>query len=52
MNNQLQETAPSTSIRFAKALADKTRQRILQLVACQWLSVTELVEQLGLAQLP
>jgi ArsR family transcriptional regulator len=42
--------APSTSIRFAKALADPTRQRLMQLCANQWLSVTELVEQLGLAQ--
>ena len=50
MKNLLREQAPSTSMRFAKAVADQTRQRILQLCACQWLSVTELVEQLGLAQ--
>jgi ArsR family transcriptional regulator, arsenate/arsenite/antimonite-responsive transcriptional repressor len=47
MKNQ---PAPSTSIRFAKAVADPTRQRLMQLCAYQGLSVTELAEQLGLAQ--
>jgi DNA-binding transcriptional ArsR family regulator len=35
---------------FAKALADKTRQKIMNLVCCQWLSVNEIVEQLEVSQ--
>lgn len=32
---------------FAKALADETRQEIMQHLCCVWLSVNELVEELG-----
>ena len=35
---------------FAKALADNTRQKIMQMVCCQWLSVNEIVEQLDVSQ--
>ena len=35
---------------FAKALADETRQKIMQMVCCQWLSVNEIVEQLDVSQ--
>ena len=35
---------------FAKALADETRQKIMNLVCCQWLSVNEIVEQLHVTQ--
>jgi ArsR family transcriptional regulator len=35
---------------FAKALADDTRQKIMNLVCCQWLSVNEVVEQLNVTQ--
>jgi len=35
---------------FAKALADETRQKIMHLVCCQWLSVNEIVEQLNVTQ--
>jgi ArsR family transcriptional regulator len=35
---------------FAKALADTTRQKIMQLCCCNWLSVTEIVEQLDVSQ--
>jgi ArsR family transcriptional regulator len=35
---------------FAKALADETRQKIMKLVCCQWLSVNEIVEQLDVSQ--
>ena len=35
---------------FAKALADATRQKIMNLVCCQWLSVNEIVEQLEVSQ--
>ena len=35
---------------FAKALADETRQKIMNLVCCQWLSVNQVVEQLEVSQ--
>lgn len=35
---------------FAKAIADETRQQILQLICCQWLSVNEIVSKLSLTQ--
>jgi ArsR family transcriptional regulator len=40
----------SASVLFAKALADETRQKIMQLCCCQWLSVTQIVEQLNVTQ--
>lgn len=42
-------TAP-TPVSFAKALADKNRQRIMRACCCEWVSVGELVEQIGLKQ--
>lgn len=35
---------------FAKALADETRQHILECCCCQWLSVGEIVNQVGVGQ--
>lgn len=35
------------SVLFAKALADDTRQEIMQKLCCCWLSVNEVVEALG-----
>lgn len=32
---------------FAKALADGTRQKIMKLCCCEWISVNEMVEKLG-----
>lgn len=32
---------------FAKALADETRQEIMQLLCCVWLSVGDVVDKLG-----
>jgi ArsR family transcriptional regulator len=40
----------SNTLLFAKALADETRQKIMQLCCCQWLSVNEIVEQLNVTQ--
>ncbi|MBN1966405.1 MAG: winged helix-turn-helix transcriptional regulator [Anaerolineae bacterium] len=34
-------------VRFAKAIADETRQEIMKLLCCVWLSVNDVVEQLG-----
>jgi len=35
---------------FAKALADETRQKIMGLCCCKWLSVGEIVEALHVSQ--
>lgn len=35
---------------FAKALADATRQKIMKLCCCVWLSVSEIVEQIDVSQ--
>jgi ArsR family transcriptional regulator len=40
----------SNPVAFAKALADVTRQRIMHECCCQWVSVGELVERVGLSQ--
>lgn len=32
---------------FAKALADETRQTIMRMLCCEWLSVNDVVERLG-----
>jgi ArsR family transcriptional regulator len=37
-------------VEFAKALADSTRQKIMQLICCGWLSVNEIVEQMQVTQ--
>lgn len=38
------------AVEFAKALADETRQKIMNACCCQWCSVTEIVEQLNATQ--
>jgi ArsR family transcriptional regulator len=38
------------TVKFAKALADETRQRIMALCCCQWMSVNDIVEKLDVAQ--
>jgi ArsR family transcriptional regulator len=35
---------------FAKALADETRQKIMNLCCCEWLSVNQIVEKLDVTQ--
>ena len=35
---------------FAKAISDETRQKIMGLVCCKWLSVTEIVEKINVTQ--
>jgi len=40
-----------TPVEFAKALADETRQKIMQACCCHWRSVNELVEEMdGITQ--
>lgn len=40
------------SVEFAKALADDTRQKIMSLTCCRWLSVNQIVEELGQVSQP
>jgi DNA-binding transcriptional ArsR family regulator len=45
------ETFPEIdSVEFARALADDTRQRIMKLCCCCWLTVNEITAQIGVAQ--
>jgi ArsR family transcriptional regulator, arsenate/arsenite/antimonite-responsive transcriptional repressor len=43
MNNQ-------DSILFSKAIADSTRQQIMNLCCCKWLSVNDIVKQTNVSQ--
>lgn len=38
------------TVEFAKILADDTRQRIMALCCCRWVSVSDLQEQLDVTQ--
>ncbi len=40
----------TNSVDFAKALADETRQKIMRLCCCRWMSVGEITEKIGVAQ--
>ena len=40
----------TNSVDFAKALADETRQKIMRLCCCQWISVNNIVAQTNVAQ--
>ena len=44
------ENTPTSSVVFAKALADPTRQEIMALICCQELSVGDIVEAVGVSQ--
>ena len=37
-------------VQFAKAIADETRQKIMNLLCCEWLSVNEVVSKLEVSQ--
>ncbi len=37
-------------VEFAKALADETRQKIMKLCCCRWMSVGEITDKIGVAQ--
>ncbi len=37
-------------LEFAKALADETRQKIMAACCCEWRSVSEIVEAVGVSQ--
>jgi ArsR family transcriptional regulator len=38
------------SVLFAKAIADETRQKIMKICCCEWLSVNAIVEHLNVTQ--
>ena len=38
------------TVEFAKALADETRQKIIALCCCEWVSVNDIVDKLDVAQ--
>jgi len=40
----------ANAVLFAKALADETRQKIMGLCCCAWLSVNEIVEKTSVTQ--
>ncbi|MDE3089854.1 MAG: winged helix-turn-helix transcriptional regulator [Chloroflexota bacterium] len=40
----------TTSVDFAKALADPTRQKIMRLCCCEWISVNDIVAKTNVAQ--
>ncbi len=40
----------TNSVDFAKALADPTRQQIMRLCCCEWISVNDIVAQTSVAQ--
>jgi ArsR family transcriptional regulator len=40
----------SASVEFAKAIADSTRQKIMKFCCCEWRSVTEIADKMGVTQ--
>jgi DNA-binding transcriptional ArsR family regulator len=38
------------SVKFAKAMADETRQQVMQLLCCQWFCVNDIVARTGVTQ--
>ncbi len=38
------------ALTFAKAISDETRQEIMRLLCCAWLSVGDVVERMGVTQ--
>jgi ArsR family transcriptional regulator len=40
----------TTAVDFAKALADETRQKIMRLCCCDWISVNDIVAKLDVSQ--
>ncbi len=40
----------SHAVDFARALADETRQKIMSLCCCEWMSVGDIAERIGVTQ--
>jgi ArsR family transcriptional regulator len=49
-NDMDAEEKPTNSVTFAKALADPTRQEIMELICCKGMSVGEIVEVINVSQ--
>ncbi len=47
MGDSKKESAP---VEFAKAIADSTRQQIMKYCCCDWRSVTDIVDHMGVTQ--
>jgi ArsR family transcriptional regulator len=47
MTDSKRESAP---VEFAKAIADSTRQRIMKYCCCEWRSVSDIVDHMGVTQ--
>jgi ArsR family transcriptional regulator len=50
MSVDMKKTIVVDTVEFAKALADETRQKIMSLCCCEYVSVNDIVEQLDVAQ--
>lgn len=44
------QTSAIDPVEFAKALADSTRQKIMEVCCCRWCSVSEIVEAVNVSQ--
>ncbi len=44
------DMSKTTPVDFAKALADDTRQKIMRLCCCEWISVNDMVARLDVSQ--
>jgi ArsR family transcriptional regulator, arsenate/arsenite/antimonite-responsive transcriptional repressor len=42
--------ATTDPVLFSKALADETRQKIMKICCCEWISVNDIVEQTSVSQ--
>ncbi|MDH3943012.1 MAG: metalloregulator ArsR/SmtB family transcription factor [Anaerolineae bacterium] len=43
-------TKPPSPVTFARALADDTRQSIMELTCCRWMNVSEIQAEVGVSQ--
>ncbi len=46
----IDETKASNPVDFAKALADPTRQQIMELCCCEWMNVGDIALKVGVSQ--
>jgi ArsR family transcriptional regulator len=46
-NHRYDSMMETDSVTFAKAMADTTRQRIMQTLCCNWLCVNDIVDRVG-----
>ena len=46
----ISENLKTNPVTFAKALADPTRQQIMELCCCTWMSVGEITKSVGVSQ--